>query len=73
MSAEVHVLHRQRKGYKSPVAIAGATSHSDLKTQLEEWAYDSSVPAACEHECTIEPDGECGHGFPSVLRDMGLI
>jgi hypothetical protein len=23
--------------------------------------------------CTVEPDGECAHGFPSVLRAAGVI
>ena len=39
--------------------------------QLEVWSYDS----ICESidGCTVEPDGECEHGFPSWLIALGLI
>ena len=34
---------------------------------------DSIVPACCSEGCEVEPDGECEHGFPSVLMALGLI
>ena len=36
-------------------------------------AMDSCVPACCKHGCTVEPDGYCEHGQPSVLLYHGLI
>lgn len=41
--------------------------------ELEEIAMDSVVPAVCSEGCQVEPDGECPHGFPSVLIVMGII
>lgn len=29
--------------------------------------------AVCEHECMVEPDGYCEHGYPSVLIKIGII
>jgi hypothetical protein len=37
------------------------------KTNLEEIAMDSVVPACCSEECMVEPDGICPHGFKSIL------
>jgi hypothetical protein len=28
--------------------------------------------AVCEYECTVEPDGYCEHGYPSVLIKIGI-
>ena len=33
----------------------------------------STVPACCEADCEVEPDGHCPHGHPSVLLDVGII
>ena len=41
---------------------------------LEELVLDSSVvPACCSEGCSVEPDGHCQHGFPSVLLKLGII
>jgi hypothetical protein len=34
---------------------------------------DSVVPACCDEECQVEPDGRCEHGNPSCLLAAGLI
>lgn len=34
---------------------------------------EASVPACCSEGCVVEADGECPHGFPSVILAMGLI
>ena len=40
---------------------------------LEQYATEACVPACCEDECEVEPDGECPHGHPSILLEAGLI
>ena len=27
----------------------------------------------CEHGCTVEPDGECAHGYLSAARTLGIF
>ena len=39
--------------------------------QLEEWICDGICEAT--DGCTVEPDGECEHGCPSWLIELGLI
>lgn len=39
--------------------------------ELEEYVYDSVVPAT--DGCSVEPDGRCAHGHMSWLLEMGLI
>lgn len=59
----------------------------DTDETLDYWGYDSinavmkenmtgrmiGVPAMCSEGCKVEPDGECPHGFPSILRGNALI
>lgn len=33
----------------------------------------AGIPACCTCRAIIEPDGECEHGNPSILRKKGLI
>lgn len=40
----------------------------DFDERLADMALDSSCPALCDEGCEVEPDGECEHGCPSVLR-----
>lgn len=40
---------------------------------LEELASDCVCPALCRDGCEVEPDGECEHGCPSILRALGFI
>ena len=39
--------------------------------QLEEWIYNGVSEAT--DGCPVEPDGECPHGYPSWLLQLGLI
>lgn len=39
--------------------------------QLEEWLEEGKAEAT--DGCPVEPDGECEHGFPSWLVELGLI
>lgn len=41
--------------------------------EIESFVNDSIVPSICKYECSIEPDGYCEHGQPSVLIKLGLI
>ena len=34
---------------------------------------DENAPALCDYGCEVEPDGNCCHGRPSILRAAGLI
>lgn len=40
---------------------------------IESFVFDSVCPSTCKYECSIEHDGICEHGKPSVLRALGLI
>ena len=33
----------------------------------------SITEVLCNEGCTVEPDGECPHGYPSILLAAGLI
>ena len=33
---------------------------------------DSVMPALCDEDCAVEPDGRCPHGCPSPLLAMGF-
>lgn len=39
----------------------------------EDYVTDSVVPALCWEGCTVEPDGRCEHGNPSILLALGMI
>lgn len=47
----------------------GTTNLEDLTAEL----MSASVPACCSELCEVEPDGECEHGFPSVLIALGVM
>lgn len=34
---------------------------------------DEEAIAMCEYLCTVEPDGCCEHGNPSVLLTLGIV
>lgn len=40
---------------------------------MTELVMDSIVPACCDEGCSVEPDGRCPHGHPSVLLALGII
>ena len=40
---------------------------------IQSWVSDGVVPACCDMECEVEPDGTCEHDCPSVLMALGLI
>jgi hypothetical protein len=51
----------KRNGFDNPEDMVFAIGH------------DSTLPACCDEECIVEPDGRCEHGCPSLLVAMGLI
>ena len=54
-------------------SISPKTALREYGITLEQAAMDCTVPACCSELCEVEPDGECEHGFPSVLIALGLI
>ncbi len=53
--------------------LAENFGYDDRMEFLESECTDSIVPACCEFECEVEPDGRCEHGCPSALLAAGLI
>ena len=53
----------------------GFSSTDELIESLHEQGIitDSVVPALCDEDCEVEPDGICPHGGESVLLAVGLI
>lgn len=53
------------------------TPIEDPNALLEEFGedelLDGSVPTRCPEGCMVEPDGQCPHGYKSVLLAAGLI
>lgn len=40
---------------------------------VEFYLHKDTVHAVCSDGCEVEPDGECEHGFPSVLLELGYM
>lgn len=53
--------------------LASDAGYDTVADALEEWVFESVVPACCSEGCEVEPDGKCPHGFPSALIAVGLI
>lgn len=53
------------------------TLDSEGYDNLEDWCRDhllnDEAPACCSDYCTVEPDGTCPHGHPSLPLAAGLI
>jgi hypothetical protein len=54
------------------ITVSKALSNEGVDS-LMDVAFSSVVPACCSEGCQVEPDGECEHGFESVLLKEGLI
>ncbi len=44
-----------------------------LDEMIEEYGYESIVPACCDEGCQVEPDGICEHGGKSFILQLGFI
>lgn len=53
--------------------VAENETFADPMDLLEEYAFESVVPACCAMGCTVEPDGRCPHGNPSIMLAAGII
>lgn len=51
------------------ISIGGYSLEELIEMELQ----DELVPTQCPHDCFVEPDGECPHGYRSLLVDAGLI
>jgi len=66
------MAHHKKIPVEKAVSRAGYDSVEEImKANL----YDSTtgVPSCCTCDFIVEPDGECPHGNPSVLREKGLV
>ena len=57
MPVEVHI---------SVLSEIGISCFDDLM-------FESIVPSLCPEECVVEPDGECPHGYVSVVAKLGIV
>lgn len=48
-------------------ALAEDCGCDSVDELLEEYAYESIMPALCSEGCEVEPDGTCEHGNPSLF------
>ena len=53
--------------------VANREGYGDVQDMLAFYLNESKVPACCQGECEVEPDGECMHGHPSVLIESNYI
>lgn len=53
--------------------VAQATGFETVEEMIEEYAFESVVPACCSESCDVEPDGVCSHGHSSILLEYGII
>ena len=56
-----------------PHKISAKQALREHGVTLEDCVMDCICPACCSELCEVEPDGECEHGFPSVLIQLGMI
>jgi len=56
---------KQSNGWPKPT-----TPEPTIGTLLE-WAHAGVVDAT--DGCRVEPDGECEHGYPSWLIELGVV
>ena len=68
----VKTVNPMRITFKQYCADLGITADERME-HLEEIASDCVCPALCRDGCEVEPDGECEHGCPSILRALGFI
>jgi hypothetical protein len=52
--------------------IAEEYGHVSVIEMIQEYMFDSIVPACCTEGCEVEPDGKCSHGHPSILIAAGF-
>lgn len=43
------------------------------EAEVHDAMFDSTVRCCGECECSVEPDGVCHNGWPSILLAMGVI
>lgn len=53
--------------------VAKNHGYDSISELLEEYGNEAVVPACCEEDCLVEPDGTCPHGNPSILISLGVI
>lgn len=51
----------------------GLVSSDEFIDYLGSIVCDGECTAMCESLCTVEPDGTCEHGHPSILLALNMI
>lgn len=65
---------KTKNPHRVPLSIVAADNGYDSTAELlEGMGQDSVMPACCDEECQVEPDGRCEHGCPSILLAAGMI
>lgn len=65
--------HREEVMSERQTAAETMRDHGIGETDLNELALAVSVPACCSEGCMVEIDGECPHGHPSLLIEIGIV
>jgi hypothetical protein len=55
------------------ISASQALSNAGMEDLADLFDDSTQVPACCSEGCLVEGDGECEHGYPSVLLEMGMI
>ena len=54
--------------------ISAEQAMKDAGVTMEDCVFETTgtwgVPACCSEGCTVEPDGHCSHGYPSVMLEL---
>ena len=53
--------------------VAEEYGYETVEEMIEDYAFESVVPACCSESCEVEPDGHCSHGHKSILIVFGII
>lgn len=53
--------------------VAEEYGYESIHELIEEYCFESVVPACCSEGCEVEPDGHCSHGHTSILIEFGII
>jgi hypothetical protein len=53
--------------------VAEEYGYDSVADMMEDYMWDSVVPACCTDGCEVEPDGKCEHGHQSILIEYGIV
>lgn len=53
--------------------VAEEYGYDSVVDMMNDYMWDSVVPACCTEGCEVEPDGKCSHGHSSILIEYGIV